>query len=233
MARISRKQLKQDRFVEEVGESVSYIASHRNRVIAGSVIVIALVIGVTSYGGYRRHQATEARRAFHSAMDLFHGVVEAEQRVGFVTFTTYAEKYRRTTEALEQVSKDFPSQPEGAAAEYYLALLEVEQDKFQEAQKRLEELLPRADEETAALARLTLGELSVRQGKLEDARKYYQYVIEHPTTLVPKQRAQLALARALVDSSPDEARALLDELVKQSGPVAVAAGATLRELEPL
>ena len=57
MARISRKQLKQDRFVEEVGQSVVYVSSHRKQLLIWGGVAIALVIAIASYAGYRRTRA--------------------------------------------------------------------------------------------------------------------------------------------------------------------------------
>ena len=88
-----------------------------------------------------------------------------------------------------------------------------------------------SDAETAALAKLALAGLFEQQGKDAEAREQYQYLVDHPTTMVPKGRAQLALARYLSTREPEKAKEILNELVQQPGVLGGAATAALRELQ--
>ena len=232
MARISRKQLKEDRFRKEVGHSVEYVASHRNQFIVWvAIAVIFLVVGF----GYRQHeqsQATAARHELHEAINMFHGRVDTEERIGELTFPTSITKYNQTTQALEEIIADFSNRMEGHAARYYLALLEIEQEKHDDAQTRLELLVADAPEaEIGALARLALADLYAREEQDDKARTHYQHLIAQPTRLVPKERSQLAYGRYLVEKSPEEATEVLNELTSQPGPWAVAAGTALRSID--
>jgi hypothetical protein len=102
--------------------------------------------------------------------------------------------------------------------------------KTAEAQRQLEKVTAGGDASVAGLARLTLGEIYAAQGRLDDARKIYDYLIQHPADMVPKSEAQLALVRALRASHPEEARKLLLDLIKTPGPASAAAGNLLRDL---
>jgi predicted negative regulator of RcsB-dependent stress response len=148
-----------------------------------------------------------------------------------MTFTTTIERRNRTTEGFESVKRQFPGTAEADAAEYYLALLEMEDAKYQEAQPRLETASQSSDAETAALARLALAELFEQQGKDAEAREQYQCLVDHPTTMVPKGRAQLELARYLSTREPEKAKEILNQLVQQPGVLGGAATAALRELQ--
>jgi predicted negative regulator of RcsB-dependent stress response len=230
VAKITRKQLKQDRFAEEVTHSVSYVSGHRKQVTIAAVVAIAIGVGAAMWVGYQRRRAGEAREAFHAALEKFHGAVETEPRLGRVTFSTSIEKYREVRAALEKVASDFSGHAEGSGARYYLALVDIEQKQDQEGEEKLKAVVDSGHEQFAAMARLALGDLYVRQGKLDEARVHYQYLIDHPSDFVPKARAQLALARAIAATSPEEARKMLEELRQQAGPVAGAAITTLREV---
>ncbi len=153
-----------------------------------------------------------------------------EQRTGSVTFTTNGERYRRTTEAMEKVKSDYSGSPAAAAADYYIALLEVEQQENEAARKRLEDVIGQADDTYASLARLTLAGLLADSGDIDGAKKHYQALIDKPTAVVPAARAKLEMARAMVPSDPVGARALLEELMGEPGPVGAAAGVALREI---
>ena len=232
MARISRKQLKEDRFRKEVGHSVEYVASHRNQFIVW--IPIAIVLLVVGFG-YRQHeqsQSNAARHRLHEAINMFHGRVDTEERMGELTFPTSITKYNQTTEALEKIIADFSNRTEAHAARYYLALLEIEQKKYDQALTPLESLVADAPEgEIGALARLALADLYAREEQDDKARAHYQDLIAQPTRLVPKERSQLAFGRYLVEKSPQEATEILNELTSQPGPWAVAAGNALRSID--
>lgn len=231
MAKITRKQLKQDRFVEEVGRQAAYFTAHRKQVLGAAVAILLGIVAAVSWVRYERSQEGAARKALYEAIRLYHGAVTTEQRLGFLTFATTGERIRRTSEAFDEVISEFGSHKQGKAAEYYLGLLEMEQEKLDEARKRLEAVVPEADEAYSSLARLALADLLARQGDAEGSRKHYQHLIDHPTRVVPANRAKLELARKLAESNPEEAKPILEELMAEPGPAAAAAGAALRRLE--
>ena len=231
MAKISRKQLKKDRFVEEVGQSVVYASSHRKQLLIWGGVAIALIIAIASYGGYRRTRAAETRAEFQKAVEMYHGKVDTEEQPGGITFPTTIARFRDTTEQLEKVISEYAGHEEAVAAAYYLALLEIEQEKLEEAQKRLGGIVGNKGE-YPALARLALAGLHARRQEDEPARRHYQHLIDNPTRVVPKSRAQLALARYLsTTDKEEEAKTILEEMMKEPGTAGVSAGTTLTELD--
>jgi predicted negative regulator of RcsB-dependent stress response len=222
--------LKRDEIGEEIRGSVGYVVDHRNKIIIAAVLAIALGAGLAFYLGHRRTQRADSRKALQEAIELFHGRVNTEQRIGIITFTTTIERRTRTAEAFESVKKQFPGTPAADASDYYLALLDVEQEQYQAAQPRLESAIKSSDAEIAALARLALAEVFAGLEKDAETREQYQYLVDHPTTMVPKGRAQLALARYLMTREPARAREILTELIQQPGVLGGAATATLGEL---
>ncbi len=231
MARISRKQLKHDRFVEEVGQSVVYVSSHRKQLLIWGGVAIALIIAIASYGGYRRTRAEQTRAEFQKAVEMYHGKVDTQQQPGGITFPTTIARFRDTTEQLQKVISEYAGREEAVAAAYYLALLEIEQEKVEEAQKRLEGIAGN-NGEYASLARLALADLHARRQEDESARRHYQHLIDNPTRVVPKSRAQLALARYLsTTDKEEEAKTILEEMMKEPGTAGVSAGTTLTELD--
>lgn len=222
--------MKRDEIGEELADSVHYLVEHRNKVIVAAILAVVIGAGLAFYLGHRRTQRAEARKALHKAIELFHGRVDTEQRIGIVTFTTTIERRNRTTEGFELVKRQFAGSAEADTSEYYLALLDMEDEKYQEAQPKLETAIRSSDAETAALARLALAELFEQQNKDAEARGQYQYLVDHPTTMIPKGRAQLLLARYLSTREPDRAKEILKELMQQPGVLGGAATAALREL---
>lgn len=230
MDQSTRKHLKVNRFADAVGHSIEYISGHRNQFILWGAVAVALVVGVGSYMAFARGQSREASQALTEALELFHGAVETQERVGMITFATNVERYTRTTEALEKVMTDYSGREEAVEAEYYLALIELQQGNNDEAVKRLEALLPRAGDKISPVARLTLADEHARAGRIEQATKEYQYLIDHPGSVVPKARAQFGLAIALKESNVEEAKKLFQELQKEPGAIAVLATRNLTDL---
>jgi len=231
VAGLSRKDLKHDKFVEEVGQSVRFFRSHRNQVIGAAVLVIAAVVGVSSWMGYSRSQNEAAQLALQEAVRLYHGSVTTEQRAGVVSFATSGERMRRTTEAFEQIKIDSPGSDSATAAEYYLALLEVEDGKAEEARTRLQKLVSGASGGNyVGPARLTLAQMLAREGKIDEARSEFESLIKNPSAIVPAERAKLELARVLAEHDPAAARPLLEELSTVQGPVSAAASLALSRL---
>jgi tetratricopeptide (TPR) repeat protein len=230
VARISRKELRKDEIRDELAGSVGYLVEHRNTVIIAAVLAIVVGAGLAFYLGHRRTQKAEARKALQDAIEQFHGQVNTEQRIGMITFTTTIERRTRTTEAFDGVKQRYAGTPEADAAEYYLALLDAEEEKYQESQPKLESAIRSSDDEIAGLARLALAEVYVRLEKEAEAREQYQYLVDHPTRMIPKERAQLALARFLIPREPERAKEILNELILKPGVLGGAATASLREL---
>ena len=230
MARISRKELKHDRFAEEVGQSVVFVSSHRRPLLWGGGGAVLLLIGLLTWTGYREANRLEANAALKRGIDMFHGKVDAEQQPGAFTFPTTSARFRDTREQFEKIMADHPGGEAAIAAGYYLALLDVEQEKHDEARTRLEGLVKGDEGEYAALARLALAGLYAQAEQPEQASRHYKHLIDNPTRLVPKQRSQLAYAHFLADNDPESAKTVLDEVSGAPGPASAAAAALLRKL---
>ena len=62
------------------------------------------------------------------------------------------------------------------------------------------------------MAKLSLAQLYASEGNLSEARKLLQSLIDHPSGLVSKEAAIIALAHILAPSDPQAARKLLEPL---------------------
>jgi len=228
--RVTRKALKTDRFAVEVTHSVEYVTEHRRQALlyGGAALVLLLLAG----GGYFwvQKRRSSAHEALYKALETAHAAVTEEESFGRLTFRTEKEKNDKALKDFQDVLQRFPKTSEARIARYYVGLVHNETGNVAEAQKQLEQAIRDGHDDVLALARLSLADLYLEQGKDEEARKLYQFLIENPTATVSEGRAQLAMARFLRPRKPEEARKLLLELMKRPGPVAGAAGTMIREL---
>ncbi len=230
MDRITRKSLKDDRFAAEVTHSVEYLAEHRRQALLyGGIGAAVLAVALGAFF-YIRHRQNAAHMALYKALETYHALVTEEERPGRITFHTEQEKQKQSLKEFEQLFQSYPRSTEGRMARYYSALVQKEMGNTAEAQKRLEQAAADGPPEVSGLARLELAQIYIAQKKDEEARKQYDHLIKNPTSTVPESRARLEMARYLRSRNPDEARKLLADLQKRTGPISIAAGSLLREM---
>ena len=87
-----------------------------------------------------------------------------------------------------------------------------------------------ADEPYSSQAKLSLAQIYEATGRAAEAEKVLRSIIDHPTILVSKEQATIALGRLLSKSKPAEARKLLEPLRTERGPVSRAAISALSDM---
>ncbi len=218
MQRFRRKDLKRDRFVEEVGERVEYFSSHRKQFVGGGIAALVLLVGGVGYGGYARQRGIDSQAALLKATTLYGGVVTTETVPGVTTFATEAERVEEVTRALDKVTLDYAGTAAATGAAYYSGLLDREQGNAVEAKAHFETAVRGKGSEYPALARLALGGMLLAEGDVEAAREHFQAIVDNPTRAVPKDRASIEVARTLLQSDPQRARDMLSEIQAANSP---------------
>lgn len=231
MARIRRKDLKRDRFVEEVTHQVEYVSGHRKQFIAGGVALVVLLVGGTGYWSYARQRSINSNAALQEAINLFHGVVSVEARPGLKTFATEIERIDTVTRALDAILLDYSGTAAAAGASFYSGLLDREEENLAEAEAHFEQAVRGSGSEYPTLARLALGTLLFERGDAEAAREHFRAVVENPSRTVSKDRATIEYARTFIESDPQQARDLLNEIQAQNGPASTMASALLETFD--
>jgi predicted negative regulator of RcsB-dependent stress response len=230
VANIKRKDLKHDRFVEEVGRDLQYFNEHRTIILVGAAIAIIAIVGGGWFYTHQKNEKLDSMAALQEAAVMFSRPVSVDPQPGTQAFVTSGERQRVVTEALEKVKTGYPGTKAAAAADYYYALFDVEAEDYAAAKTKLQSAISGADAEYASLARLALADVLTAEGDTAGARAEYEKLVNNPTTVVPASRAKLALARTIAESDPAAARSLLQELVDATGPASTIAAQELRKL---
>ena len=211
MDRLTRKELKSDRFALEVQHGLTIVSEHRQQLtrwgtVAG--VVLILVIGVLLY---RNYQHTVRQEALHAAQQIQNANIGPQMNEYSVSFPTQAERDKAVVQAFTALATKYPGTDEGLIAEFFLGTNAADQGKLSEAEKRLKTV---ADSSTpySALAKVSLAQILAGEGKLADGEKLLQSLIDHPTPMVSKESATIMLAELIQTKDPQRARKLLEPL---------------------
>lgn len=230
MDRLTRHELKTDRFVEEVGQTVHFLEEHRQALIRyGSIALVILILAGAGYAWMRAKKA-ERQTALAAVLEIYNAPVIDPPPAEFKAFRTEQEKNDAIVKGCNELIRRYPGTDEAAIATYLLGANAADQGDLAAAERYLKEASEKASREYASLARLSLAQLYALQGRTGDAEKLLRGLMDRPTVLVTKEQATLELARLLMKSRPEEARKLVTPLQTRPGAVGRAAGTLLTEM---
>jgi len=232
VARITRKELKTDKFALEVEQTVDFFEEHRQDLVRYGGIALAVAVLIAGYVFYSRHQHTKREAA------LYHAIQVEETNVGPPTpganmnFPTQEAKDQVALKEFSDVHAAWSGSAEGEIALYYIASIQSDQGKLAEAEKSFKEVADKGDEKYGSLAKLSLAQIYFSDGRDQQGQAILRDLMAHPTVFVSKEQAAITLARYLIAKNPAEARKLLDPLRTQPGIVGQTAITMYAELPP-
>ena len=234
MEKLDRKELKHDRFAEEVQHSVDYVAGHKSQfTLYAGVAAALLVVGL---GGYYYMDKTRSDRQLElmEAVKIQEGAVVApgaNAPPGLKTFNTEAAKSEAATKAFSNLALKYSGKDEGEVARYYMGVIAADQGKLDDAAKHFQTVVSNAGKDYSSLAKFSLAQINALQGKQADAEKLLLELEGSPTILVSKEQAIIERARIMGKTKPEEAKKLLEPLRSSDRPlVSRSAISTLAEL---
>jgi len=232
VARISRKELKTDKFALEVEQTVDFFEEHRQDLVRYGGIALAVLVLIGGYVFYSRHQHTKRETALYHAIQIEEAPVGPPQPGQNLNFPTQEAKDQVAVKEFANVAGAYSGSSEGEIAQYYLGSIYADQGKLAEAEKAFKEVADKGDANYASLAKLSLAQIYFADGRDNQGQATLRDLMQHPTMFVSKDQATLTLARFLVAKNPTEARKLLDPLRSQQGAVGQTAITMYSELPP-
>jgi predicted negative regulator of RcsB-dependent stress response len=230
--RKTRKNIKTDKFAEEVGHTFEFLTSHTAETKRYAAIGLAVVLIAGGIYYYVRHQAGVREEALAAAIKIDNAVISTTPQPPNLNFATQDEKDKARAKALNDLASKYHGSGEGAIAGMYLAADQADKSNYAEAEKLYKDVADSAPSEYASLARVSLAQIYAAQGKTADAEKTMNSLIDHPTAMVSKEQAQLELAQILIPTKPAEARKLLQPLTTARTSISKAAIDTIGKLPP-
>jgi predicted negative regulator of RcsB-dependent stress response len=230
--RLTRKELKTDKFAAEAEHVLESVASHPEQIKRYGAIILAVVVLGGGIYFYRNHQAAAREEALTEAMKIDDGVVSNNPVPLKVTFKTDAEMQAARTKAFTDLMTKYSGTREGAIGGIYMASTAVDKGDMANAEKLFKEVVDSAPSDYSSVAALSLAKVYHAENKTAEAEKLLRDLIKNPTPLVSKEQATIELADVLTKSNPAEARKLLEPLRIGRSAISRAAVAMLGNLPP-
>ncbi|MCX6627163.1 MAG: tetratricopeptide repeat protein [Candidatus Solibacter sp.] len=229
MSRITRKELKSDKFALEVGHGISFFEHHKSEAVKYGAIAIGVVVLIAGYTYYQRGQHKARQQALATAIRVQEAPV-GQSGNGGLAFPSQEAKDQETVRVFAELQTKHSGSAEGEIAQYYLGSIKADQGKLAEAEKLYQEVAQKGDEKYASLAKLSLAQIFFADGRADQGEKVLRDLIANPTVFVSSEQATVSLARFLAPKKPAEARKLLDPLRNRPGNVGQVALTLLSEI---
>jgi len=232
VARITRKELKSDKFALEVEQTVTFFEEHQKELIRYGAIAAGVALLIVGYTIYSRHEHSLREAALAQAIQVQEAPVGPPTPGQNLNFPTQDVKDQVALKAFSDLQAKYPGSSEGQIAAYYVACIKADQGKLAEAAKSFQQVADSASKDYASLAKFSLAQIDFADGHADQGESVLRDLIAHPTVYVSKEQATLSLAGFLASKKPAEARKLLDPLRSMPGPIGQTALQKLGELPP-
>ena len=232
MDKHTRKELKSDKFALEVQHSVEYVSVHRRQMMRYGAPALALVLIIAGVFYYRNYQHNARQEALHQAMRIQNAQVGPSQTEYVITFPTAEARKMAVMKSWQDLAAKYSGTEEGRIAEFFLGTNAADQGKLPEAVKHFTAAIDSGSGPYASESKLALAQVYAGQGKLPDGVNLIQSVIDHPTIMVSKDTATLALADLIKTSDPKRAHQLTDPLRTSPRPAVSKAAISLESSIP-
>lgn len=232
MARITRKELKSDKFALEVGQTVSFFEEHQKEILRYGAVALGVAALIAGWLVYQRHQRAGREEALARAILVQEAPIGSAPNTVGLNFLTQAAKDQAATKAFASLAAQYPGTTEGEVAQYYLGAIQADASNMAEAEKRFQDVAQHGNASFSSLAKLSLAQIYYSDGRAAQGEAVLRDLIDHPTALVSKDQATITLARYLIIQRPADARKLLDPLKTAGGPVGQLALSLYGQLPP-
>ena len=231
MSRITRKELKTDKFALEVEHGLTFFEEHKAEVGKYAGIAAAVIVLILGYTIYQRREHGVREQALAAAIRVQEAPVGVSGNGG-VSFPSQEAKDQESIRVFSDLQAKYSGSAEGEIAQYYLGSIKADQGKLAEAEKLYLEVSQKGDEKYASLAKFALAQIYFSDGRADQGEKMLRDLIANPTVFVSADQAAISLARSIGQKKPAEARKLLEPLRNKPGSVGQVALTTLSELPP-
>jgi predicted negative regulator of RcsB-dependent stress response len=210
--RLTRKELKSDRFALEVQHSVEYVAEHRRQLVRWGGIAVAVACLVVAFFFYRNYEKGVRQEKLAAAMKIINATIGPAPNPEILAYPTTADRDKAFDKAFTEIVTSYSGTDEALVAEFYMGAHAADQGKMDEAIQHYRVVVDGGNSAYSSMAKLSLAPIYASQGKLAEGERLIQSVIDHPTELVSKEQATIAMAQLIALTDKARARKMLEPL---------------------
>jgi predicted negative regulator of RcsB-dependent stress response len=129
-----------------------------------------------------------------------------------LSFPTAEARKTAVLKAWRELVAKYPGTEEGRIGEFFLGTNAADDANLPEAEKHFKASIDSGNGPYASLAKLALAQVYAGEGKVNEGTQLLQSLMDHPTVLVSKETATLALADILKKTDPQRAKKLVEPL---------------------
>ena len=229
MSRITRKELKTDKFALEVEHTFTFFGQHQKDIARYGALAVVVVVLTFGFVYYQRSQHADREQALAAAIKVQEAGV-GQSANGGLAFPTEDAKNQAALKAFGDLQAKYSGSAEGEIAQYYMGSIKADQGKLAEAEKIFLDVSQKGDDKYASLAKLSLAQIYFADGRETQGEKILRDLMASPTVFVSKEQATIELARYFKVKKPAEARKLLEPLRTTPGQAGQVALTLLGEL---
>jgi tetratricopeptide (TPR) repeat protein len=224
----TRRQLKEDKFAETAQGAAQWATGHRQTVVWAIGIALIVILATIGFMTWRGRQTEQANVELSAALRTFNAPLRpAGTPAGETqTFTSIADRGKAAEKQFQAIAEKYSGVPAGKMARYLRGIALLQAGDNAGAEKDLKTASDYSDKNVAALAKMALATVDRGANHNPEAVSIYKDLIDHPTTTVPKQQAQLELAELYEKTDPQQAITIYQQLQKDNPQSPVAQIAT-------
>ncbi|MBN2542872.1 tetratricopeptide repeat protein [bacterium] len=183
--KITRKQMKQDKFVSSVFSVYNYARNNQNIFIIAVVVLVVIIIGIFGFLSYQKSKKQDA-------VNL----------LGIAMFEYRQSQFTASRDSLISLTEKYPGTPSGKVGFYYLGHLRMMLAEYEEALINLERFLsdPVEDDDLIAAATRMLAGCYEEKGEYDKAAELYEDVIKKYPDFFETEEAYIGAARCYWES---------------------------------
>jgi hypothetical protein len=150
--RLTRHELKTDKFVEEVGHTVHFLEEHRQAILRYGSIALALILIAAAVYGYTRTKRAERQLALGKILDIYNAPVMDPPPAEITAFRSEEEKSQAIVKGCNELIQKYAGSDEAALATYLLGANAADQGDLDAAERYLKSAAEEGSREYASLA---------------------------------------------------------------------------------
>jgi TolA-binding protein len=217
--RNTRRGIKHDKFVDEMGAAYAIANRNRARVAMGAIAVLAMALIAWGIVIWRGRQAATAQAKLAEAITVMDAPTGSAPQPGVEApqFKTEQEKYAKAEPMFAAIVDDYSGSDAADVADLYLAHIATGKGDVNGARTRFEKFVrEHPDHILAGGAQMSLYELRLQGGSAKDVVTELEQALSKDDTILPKDAILAVLARAYeVTGAPAKARDIYQRIVNE------------------